>query len=117
VAIVTLFPELFEPFFRTSLIGQAVESGRLVAHLEELRRHGVGRHRSVDDTPYGGGSGMLLRVDCVEAALESAESAVELGLVEERQARQWLEAIDAQAQAGSFVFTLNFYGVVGVKPA
>jgi ubiquinone/menaquinone biosynthesis C-methylase UbiE len=46
-----------------------------------------------------------------------AESAVELGLVEERQARQWLEAVDAQAQAGSFVFTLNFYGVVGVKPA
>jgi SAM-dependent methyltransferase len=46
-----------------------------------------------------------------------AENAVKLGIVGERQARGWLEAIRAQAAAGAFVFTLNFYGAVGVKPA
>lgn len=46
-----------------------------------------------------------------------AENAATLGLVSDRQARRWLEAIDAQARAGSFVLTLNFYGVVGVKRA
>ncbi|MBI4240088.1 MAG: methyltransferase domain-containing protein [Candidatus Rokubacteria bacterium] len=45
-----------------------------------------------------------------------AEHAVALGLVGERQARRWLETLEAQARAGSFVLTLNFYGVVGVKP-
>ncbi len=46
-----------------------------------------------------------------------AESAVTLGIVGERRARRWLGAIRAQADRGSFVFTLNFYGAVGVKPA
>lgn len=45
-----------------------------------------------------------------------AENAVTLGIIGQRQARQWLRAIEAQAHAGTFVFTLNFYGVVGVKP-
>lgn len=74
VAVITLFPELFEPWLRTSLIGRAVESGRLEVVLHPLREHGIGKHRSVDDTPYGGGAGMVMRVDCVVAALEAAEA-------------------------------------------
>ena len=42
-------------------------------HLESLRQHGLGKHLSVDDTPYGGGAGMVLRVDCVARAIEAAE--------------------------------------------
>lgn len=74
VSIVTLFPELFEVFERTSFVGRARESGQLELAYEPLRNHGLGVHRSVDDTPYGGGSGMVLRVDCVVAAAESLES-------------------------------------------
>lgn len=73
VAIITLFPELFTAFAKTSFVGRAVDQGTLRLHLEELRKHGLGNHLSVDDTPYGGGSGMVMRPDCVVAAMESAE--------------------------------------------
>jgi tRNA (guanine37-N1)-methyltransferase len=71
-AIVTLFPELFTSFLSTSLVKRAVACGALHVHLEELRRHGLGKHLSVDDAPYGGGSGMVIRVDCVVHAIEAA---------------------------------------------
>jgi tRNA (guanine37-N1)-methyltransferase len=80
VAIVTLFPELFEPFFRTSFVGRAVERGVLGVTLEDLRPHGLGNHLSVDDTPYGGGSGMVMRPDCVVAAMDAAERKLGAGV-------------------------------------
>ena len=80
VAIVTLFPELFGPFLRTSFLGRAVTDGILTVHLEHLREHGIGKHRSVDDTPYGGGSGMLMRPDCTLAGIEAAELALGAGV-------------------------------------
>jgi tRNA (guanine37-N1)-methyltransferase len=73
VAVVTLFPELFATFLRTSLVKRAISENRLSVHLECLREHGLGRHRSVDDTPYGGGAGMVMRVDCLMNAIASAE--------------------------------------------
>lgn len=79
VAIVTLFPELFGPFFATSLMGRALEGGVVTVHYEDLRRHGLGKHLSVDDTPYGGGSGMVMRPDCTVAAMEAACTALGAG--------------------------------------
>lgn len=76
LGVVTLFPELFAPFFATSFVGRAVTDGVLAVHLEALREHGLGVHRAVDDTPYGGGSGMVMRPDCVVLAMESAEAAL-----------------------------------------
>jgi tRNA (guanine37-N1)-methyltransferase len=73
VEIVTLFPEVFRAYLEVGMIGRAVASGSLSVGLRDLRAHGKGRHLSVDDTPYGGGSGMLLRVDCVVECLEAAE--------------------------------------------
>jgi len=80
IGIVTLFPELFEPFLRLSFVGKAITQGRVEVVLEQLRDHGLGVHKSVDDTPYGGGSGMVMRVDCVTAAIErvQAQSSVPL---------------------------------------
>lgn len=72
VSVVTLFPELFETFGHTSLVGRASEAGLLSLSTVQLRDFGLGRHRSVDDTPYGGGSGMVLRPDCVVDAIEAA---------------------------------------------
>lgn len=77
VAVVTLFPELFEPFLRTSFVGRGLERGAMHVHLEDLRPHGLGKHLSVDDTPYGGGSGMVMRADCVVAAMDAAERALD----------------------------------------
>jgi tRNA (guanine37-N1)-methyltransferase len=74
VDVVTLFPELFGSFLETSLVGRAVETGKLVVRLEDLRPYGIGRHKSVDDTPYGGGSGMVMRVDCIVDALEALDA-------------------------------------------
>ncbi|MEZ4223894.1 MAG: tRNA (guanosine(37)-N1)-methyltransferase TrmD [Polyangiaceae bacterium] len=76
IAVVTLFPELFQDFANTSFVGRACGMDALQLHLEPLRAQGLGRHQSVDDTPYGGGSGMVLRVDCVVQAIESAETAL-----------------------------------------
>ena len=78
VALVTLFPELFQSFFSLSLVGRAVRAGMIHVHFEHLREHGLGKHKAVDDTPYGGGSGMLLRVDCVVSSIESACDAIRI---------------------------------------
>lgn len=74
IAVVTLFPELFDPFVRTSFVGKAQREDKLSIHLEPMRGYGLGPHRSVDDTPYGGGAGMVMRVDCVLACIEGAEA-------------------------------------------
>jgi tRNA (guanine37-N1)-methyltransferase len=74
VAVVTLFPELFDTFLRTSFLARAQNEGALAVHLEPLREQGLGRHKGIDDTPYGGGAGMVMRVDCTVCAIESAES-------------------------------------------
>ncbi len=74
VDLVTLFPELFEPFLSLGFVGKARERGALSVRVQALRPFGLGPHRSVDDTPYGGGSGMVLRPDCVVNALEALDA-------------------------------------------
>ena len=73
-SIVTLFPELFEPFLKATLVGRGRAQGAIEVDLVDLRTFGLGRHRSVDDTPYGGGSGMVLRVEPIVAALEDIDA-------------------------------------------
>ena len=68
--VVTLFPALFETPLRTSIIGRAAERGLLEFAIHDLREHGLGRHRSVDDQPYGGGAGMVMRPEPLHAAIE-----------------------------------------------
>jgi tRNA (guanine37-N1)-methyltransferase len=60
VHILTIFPELFEPFLRTSLVGRAIERGLLEVVVRDLRDWTADRHRTVDDVPYGGGGGMVM---------------------------------------------------------
>lgn len=73
IDVVTLFPEIFEPFLAAGMVGRAVRDGALEVRCSTPREHGLGRHRSVDDTPYGGGSGMVMRVDVVVACMEAVE--------------------------------------------
>lgn len=74
VDVVTLFPELFDSFARTSFVGRGVDQGALALRFRSPREFGLGRHRAVDDTPYGGGSGMVMRVDVMVACLESLDA-------------------------------------------
>jgi tRNA (guanine37-N1)-methyltransferase len=73
VDLVTLFPELFDTFIETSFVGRAIERGSLSVQRRSPREFGLGKHRSVDDTPYGGGSGMLMRVDVLCACMDSLD--------------------------------------------
>ena len=63
VDVVTLFPEMFAGFLATSFVARAIAGGQLVVRIRSPRDFGLGKHRSIDDTPYGGGSGMVMRVD------------------------------------------------------
>ena len=75
IDVVTLFPELFDLPMRTSVIGRAVERGILEFATHDLREHGLGPHRSVDDYPYGGGAGMVLRPEPLAAAISPLREA------------------------------------------
>ncbi len=74
VDVVTLFPEMFGGFLATSFVGRAIEGGQLAVRFRSPRDFGLGKHKSVDDTPYGGGSGMVMRVDVLVAAMESLDA-------------------------------------------
>jgi tRNA (guanine37-N1)-methyltransferase len=75
IDVVTLFPELFGGPLRTSIIGRALERGLVDIEVHDLREHGLGRHRSVDDYPYGGGAGMVMRPEPLFAAIEPLRDA------------------------------------------
>lgn len=61
IKIVTIFPEMFDSFLAASLIGRAIEAGRLEVEVVDLRTFAKDRHRTVDDLPYGGGGGMVMK--------------------------------------------------------
>jgi len=67
--ILTLFPAIFKGVFDESILARAQKKGLIVIKLYNLRDWGIGKHKQVDDTPYGGGAGMVIRVDVVSHAL------------------------------------------------
>ena len=73
IDIITLHPGMFAPL-QSSIIGRAEERGIVEINLVNLRDFGLGRYRQVDDTPYGGGAGMVLRADVMKAAVESVRT-------------------------------------------
>jgi len=69
--LITLFPEMFPGPLGLSLAGDALKRGLWALEAQDLRAHGLGRHRAVDDTPAGGGPGMVMRADVLAAALDA----------------------------------------------
>src|SRR5438309_1746359 len=69
--VVSIFPEVFGPVFRHGVVGRALERGLLSLHAHDLRDHTADRHRQVDDAPFGGGAGMVLKPEPVFAAVAS----------------------------------------------
>lgn len=71
--VVTLFPEMVRVVLTTSILGRARAAGHLTCGVTDLRLYGLGSYRRVDDIPYGGGAGMVLRPEPVYAAVEAVE--------------------------------------------
>ena len=72
--VITLFQEALEPYLKSSMMEKATRYGLAEFEFVNLRDFGLGPHKSVDDTPYGGGDGMLLRCEPVFAAIESVKA-------------------------------------------
>lgn len=70
ITILTLFPAMLKGFLNESIIGRAQKNGIVEIKTANLRDWGIGKHKQVDDTPYGGGAGMVLKVDVVTKAIE-----------------------------------------------
>ncbi len=70
VSVVTLFPGFFQGALGVGVVARALDEGALEIDLVDLRRHGLGPHRQVDDAPYGGGPGMVMMIEPLAAALQ-----------------------------------------------
>lgn len=73
ISIITLFPEMFKGPFEHSIVKRAIDKKLIEINFINIRDFGIGKHKIVDDTPYGGGNGMVLRVDILEKAIESTK--------------------------------------------
>lgn len=69
--ILTLFPNLFDSIFQESIVSRAVAAGLVDIRLHNIRDYAPGKHRVTDDTPYGGGGGMVMKVEPIANALEA----------------------------------------------
>lgn len=72
IGVVSLFPEMFDALTQQGVVGRAVEKQRIALEFWNPRDYATDRHRSVDDRPYGGGPGMLMKVDTLRAAIFAA---------------------------------------------
>jgi tRNA (guanine37-N1)-methyltransferase len=73
--ILTLYPDMFPGPLGTSLAGKALKENLWSLEVRDIRDHGIGKHRNVDDTPSGGGPGMVMRADVAAAAIDAVERA------------------------------------------
>jgi len=100
VDVFTCLPQLLEPVLSESLLGKARESGVLDVKVHDLRDHTTDRHRSVDDTPFGGGPGMVLAPDPIFRAVESVNPSRPLFLLGPG-GRRFDQATAAELAAGA----------------
>ena len=73
IDVITIFPEMFQPVLGASILKRAQEGGHLTIRMHNLRDFTHDRHRSVDDRPYGGGPGMVMRVEPIFEAVEAVK--------------------------------------------
>lgn len=74
VGVVSLFPEMFDALTQQGVIGRAIDNQRIALEFWNPRDYATDRHRSVDDRPYGGGPGMLMKVDTLRSAIHAART-------------------------------------------
>jgi tRNA (guanine37-N1)-methyltransferase len=74
IDILTLFPEMFKGPFATSMLKKAQDNGLVEINIHNLRKWSKDKHKTVDDRPYGGGKGMVIRVDIIDSALKNLKT-------------------------------------------
>ena len=108
ITIVTLFPAFFDSPLDVSIVGRAIETGLIDLDIVDLRLHGLGPHRQVDDAPFGGGPGMVMMVEPLAAALKPLNDSHRVLLTPggDRMAQdhldRWAEAPDLTLVCGRF---------------
>lgn len=112
ITILTLFPEIFPPVFNSSIIGRTQKKRLVTIRLVNIRDFAHDRHKSVDDRAYGGGAGMVMRVDVLERAISSVKGSdlkVVKGLTLKRKYKEKVILLDPkgkefnQAKARNYV--------------
>ncbi|GMU62101.1 MAG: hypothetical protein AMXMBFR34_38640 [Myxococcaceae bacterium] len=74
--VLTLFPAMIRGYAAESILGKAVEKGLVTVGVTDIRDYAPGKHRNTDDTPYGGGAGMVMKVEPLVGAVEAAKQAL-----------------------------------------
>ena len=74
IDIISVLPELMESPFKASILKRAVEKGLAEVHFHQLRDWSVGKHRQVDDEPYGGGAGMVMMIEPIDKCITDLKS-------------------------------------------
>jgi len=103
--VVTLFPELIDSVMAVGLLGKAVAAGRIQVGCISPRSYATDKHLSVDDTPYGGGSGMVLRVDVLAKALDAVAEAEVRALVKQGEQGEAASAGTEHARSHRILLT------------
>lgn len=96
VDVITLFPEMIDAVANTSVVGRARKSGRVDIHPVNLRDFATDRYGTVDDSPFGGGAGMVLKPDVLCAAVESLKTPESLVILMTPQGRPFRQATARQ---------------------
>src|SRR3990167_5199101 len=96
--ILTLFPESFESYFQVSLMARALAKKLIKIEIHNLRDWGEGVHKSVDQRPYGGGVGMVLRVDIIAKALSAIGGSASGGKVKKGKKNQAIILLTPQGK-------------------
>jgi tRNA (guanine37-N1)-methyltransferase len=113
VEVITLFPRMVEAPLAESILGKAQQRGLLSVRARDLRPYGEGKHRLTDDTPYGGGAGMVMKpeplVHAIEASKEALGGAARVVLLDP-QGRRFTQAVARElAQENALVFVCGRY--------
>jgi tRNA (guanine37-N1)-methyltransferase len=110
IDVLTLFPTMVAGPLAESIPGRIQERGLVTVRTRDLREFGLGRHRSVDDTPYGGGAGMVMRVEPVVAAIEAVKRTDSLVILMDPGGEVFTQARAADlANHGHLVFVCPRY--------
>jgi tRNA (guanine37-N1)-methyltransferase len=109
--VVTLFPELFAGFLEASLVGKAIKSGLISIRLVDLRGYTHDKHRTVDDAPYGGGSGMVMKTAPILEALAAAPPAHRVLLTPQGTPFAQAKARELAARPSLLLFCGRYEGV------
>lgn len=109
-SVITLFPEIVSGFMQSSIMAKAVAGGKIRYDLINLRPFGTGKHRTCDDTPFGGGAGMVLKPEPLSLALESVQAKKKRVIYPSPSGRPFTQAIARElAEEDELVFICGRY--------